>query len=1165
MEKGMKKINFLLTINSFLVLLFVGLIVNCASMQRSLNERVTLVSKMTNLSGEIARTVFINNRKIFATYSEGDNKIILWNAENGTIVRTINPGTKFFDISPDGKILAVVWAALDGYGRTETQAWGATFVSESEAINSRLAIAFFDLESGGKLNELSLGSLGGIFSDIGSNAQHMYKYMDIPRFINNKEILVRNGDQGAIVSISDSKGYWDKKAGYYKFLYFSKEQDRFPSTRVHIRNSDVTAVVSDFRDSSFGGLQFFTPYKGLGYERTEIIRVRMREGIIDCDQVRKGHICVIASGKDNLERRNNYVPQVVDENTALQVYSVDIETGKAEVLAPITGNDVLLTVDNNKKIYTYNFLKNSIQITSQLSKESATFFKFSKNVRPLGCNAVLMYCVFEPFDGSGIRTFNLSEKKETAMSIKAAIKTDVHIRGNILIVKQGVRQTNINLASLETSITIPETRSKAAFGEVSFQFHDIYHELDKYPTQKDSGDWCKIIISEARTGKELAVHFDKTCKVDALTPPKKAFRKSGSTHYLVVNQGVGVYGKNFSTGQRTFWASITGICENCIFQSDSDAFLFIGDDFNNIHIIDWKTQKFLRTLKGLTSRPVSVNSNIEGSLVIAAGEDGVVSIWDIQGNHIAYLILTEKTNQVIFLDKESYYMYPFGKITEEPPFYFSLGLNNYSFDQFDLHFNRPDKIFGNLAKLGMGKFQEKANFWKQAIEQRQKKNGVDTTRESNRVTSDQIVIKMTVEDKGESSGNSRIRVKMNSDSSIIGYKIFTNGVPQYGEYVQRFSPDGKEINSREVTISETIQLSQGENKIEVSAFTEDGVESPRESFTVRYNPPTPYKPELYFVGIGIDNYNASVNGGLDALKYAVKDSMELEDTFKKSGKNFAKVHTKVLANAEVTRDSIGKLKEFLSKSRVDDHVILFLSGHGIRKDTKVGDLITAFGTNVPPQYKLRNKSDVDDVYYYMTSDSHVDKPWEKGVPLDAIREIVNGIPSRQKIMLVDTCQSGEKLDLDDATVASLTKNVEIRKTRGKTAQTRGVKLVTTPGAQQKPEEVEKKIVQTIAKTNALKEMSELFPELRRGTGTIEISAATGAQSALESSEWKNGAFTFVIKEAILKGKAKDAKGNITARSLRKYVLEEVERLTDGQQTPMVARDIAGRDFVIFSK
>jgi len=32
-----------------------------------------------------------------------------------------------------------------------------------------------------------------------------------------------------------------------------------------------------------------------------------------------------------------------------------------------------------------------------------------------------------------------------------------------------------------------------------------------------------------------------------------------------------------------------------------------------------------------------------------------------------------------------------------------------------------------------------------------------------------------------------------------------------------------------------------------------------------------------------------------------------------------------------------------------------------------------------------------------------------------------------------------------------------------------------------------------------------------------------------------------------------------------YFYDEVEKLTDGQQTPMVARDISGRDFVIFGK
>ncbi|MBP9889485.1 MAG: caspase family protein, partial [Leptospiraceae bacterium] len=496
------------------------------------------------------------------------------------------------------------------------------------------------------------------------------------------------------------------------------------------------------------------------------------------------------------------------------------------------------------------------------------------------------------------------------------------------------------------------------------------------------------------------------------------------------------------------------------------------------------------------------------------------------------------------------------------------GFRPYGFDSFDLAYNRPDHIL-SLLSTSSDK-ESRINFLKSAVKQRFKSNGIPFVEKTGEINVPVIFIKGIPADGKVNVASLSLTIDLGDpidEAKLIGYKIFVNGVPLGGDYIRTTDPTGKKISGNSHTFEQSIELAPGENKIEVSAFTEDGVESPREAFTVNYTPPTKRKPDLYFVGIGIDEYNASTSGGLDALQYAVKDSKELEDTFKKSGKtSFGNVFTKVIANKEVTQASIKNLREFLAKSKVDDHVILFLSGHGIRKDTKLSDLLIAFGDKIPEHYKLRDKSDVDDVYYYMTSEANVDKPWEKAIPLDGIRDLVNGILSRQKIMLVDTCQSGEKLDLDEQTVASLTKNVEIRKTRGQTAKTRGLNMITKPGASnEKPEDTEKKIIQSIAKSNALKEMSELFPELRRGTGTIEISAATGAQSALESKEWQNGAFTFVIKEAILKGKAKDKSGNITAQSLRRYVLDEVEKLTDGQQTPMVARDIAGRDFVIFGK
>lgn len=497
--------------------------------------------------------------------------------------------------------------------------------------------------------------------------------------------------------------------------------------------------------------------------------------------------------------------------------------------------------------------------------------------------------------------------------------------------------------------------------------------------------------------------------------------------------------------------------------------------------------------------------------------------------------------------------------------------NVYSFDQFDLKFNRPDVILQKLIDVNFKlqtkeKIQNNIKYLLKFAEKRAKLNGLPAIN-AERNTLDKGV-RISVEIRKQMNQILEINIKQtNKDKKIIGYKIFINGVPIYGNYIKKTYPNSEDqINTSEFEIVESVTLSPGQNKIETSAFTEDGIESPRESISITYTPPTHRKPNLYFVGIGIDDYNVSSTGGLDALTYAVKDSKELATAFASVGKkSFGKVYTKLLTDKEVSQESIQTLREFLSHSQVDDHVILFLSGHGIRKDTKVQDLLIAFGDKIPEHYKLRDKSDIDDVYYYMTSNSHVDRPWEKAIPLDSIRNLVNGIPSRQKIMFVDTCQSGEKLDLDEQAIVSLSRNVEIRKTRGKKAQTRGIKLVTIGNSLENQENMEQHIFQSAVKANAQKEMSELFPELRRGTGTIEISAATGVQSALESSEWKNGAFTYVIKEAILKGKAKDKNGNITAQSLRSYVLDEVERLTDGQQTPMVTRDIAGRDFVIFGK
>jgi hypothetical protein len=239
-----------------------------------------------------------------------------------------------------------------------------------------------------------------------------------------------------------------------------------------------------------------------------------------------------------------------------------------------------------------------------------------------------------------------------------------------------------------------------------------------------------------------------------------------------------------------------------------------------------------------------------------------------------------------------------------------------------------------------------------------------------------------------------------------------------------------------------------------------------------------------------------------------------------------------------------------------------MAGHGVRTDTPLQEsdrIKKEFGITGMIGDAAEKKDKVN-LYYYMTGDSSAECPWVEGIPMDVIRHALDGIPARQKLLLIDTCQSGEDPRISGY-VPSEERLREIRKKRGIITMNpdRKIRLVQRGIA-------DKRAIETaVARALDMKEMSDMFPELRRGTGTIEISAATGVQAALEDKEWNNGAFTYVIKEAVLNERAKDAGGRITAKSLRRYVLKRVEVLTDGDQTPMVCRDIPGRDFTIFEK
>jgi hypothetical protein len=82
-------------------------------------------------------------------------------------------------------------------------------------------------------------------------------------------------------------------------------------------------------------------------------------------------------------------------------------------------------------------------------------------------------------------------------------------------------------------------------------------------------------------------------------------------------------------------------------------------------------------------------------------------------------------------------------------------------------------------------------------------------------------------------------------------------------------------------------------------------------------------------------------------------------------------------------------------------------------------------------------------------------------------------------------------------------------------------------------------------------------------GIVAFASSTGSESSIESSAWKNGAFTKALVEGIEQGKADLAnEGTITTSELDFFLAKRVRELTDDHQHPVMGRPPQEPDFTI---
>ena len=526
----------------------------------------------------------------------------------------------------------------------------------------------------------------------------------------------------------------------------------------------------------------------------------------------------------------------------------------------------------------------------------------------------------------------------------------------------------------------------------------------------------------------------------------------------------------------------------------NDTLIVLADDklsFINAHTGEKLNESAVKDARGFRL------SN-DGKLAFILRWSGYVDVMDIHQSKTILSVIFGKDNANVAITPSGYYFIPKGGIKAIA---FSRGNKIYPPEQLDIRFNRPDKVLEAISPYSSMTDTTLIGAYHNAYLKRLKKLEIDTTsfKEGFSAPAGDFINRDDIEYEQTSS---KLHLKvwgLDSTLRLDRYNIWVNDVPLFGMQGINIRKDSVYKIEKDIVVT----LSEGENKIETSVTNVNGIESYRSPLYLSYKPKDSASKKLYFVGIGINRFKDPSH----PLQWCVKDIHDLADSLsRRYGRNMI---IDTLFDENVNRESVRKIKEHLAKSSVDDKVIIAYSGHGL----------------ISKSYD----------YYLSAYNVNFSKPEEGGIPYDDLEWLLDSIPARNKLMLIDACHSGE-LDKDDLTFTD-----SVMKANGM----KGLRLVSY--AKNK----------TVGLKNSFELMQELFANVGRGTGATVLSAAGGTQLAGEDSKYGNGFFTYSILELMRQKK------NIKVSELSSYVSKRVEEISNGLQKPTSRRENTDNDWKVW--
>lgn len=342
-------------------------------------------------------------------------------------------------------------------------------------------------------------------------------------------------------------------------------------------------------------------------------------------------------------------------------------------------------------------------------------------------------------------------------------------------------------------------------------------------------------------------------------------------------------------------------------------------------------------------------------------DDGMIMLKDNVTNDELVRIVAINNNDFLYFTTEGYYYASKGALD-----YVGFKLNDkiYSFEQFDLIYNRPDLVFSKLPFYSGQVIQN----YEDAYQKRLSKLNIKDVNEIDFTNVPSINIKREKIISTQNKSYDFEVTAIDSNISLKSLQVIVNGVPIY-------SNDGKPISGAEIKENISLNLSEDINNVQVYATNVNGVSSLTSTFKIVCN----YKfdkPNLYVIAIGSGKFEQNQYN----LNYADKDANDVYKTFMNL-KGYEKNLGLLLTGEQVNLDALEKIKAHLGNTKENDKVFVFVAGHGVLDEN------------------------LD--YYLSTYDIDFINPSSRGIAYIQLEELLNNCKARKKTLFLDACHSGE--------------------------------------------------------------------------------------------------------------------------------------------------------------